>query len=457
MEILYYYQQVKYEKTKNLKNECTLRLASDNTSLNYIAEFDIEYMRFGKINFVRYEHALTYNIKNGDFSIIYRIINKKDNTYNIYRTTEKKRKNNFEFLLDLTYTGFYSGEKRNNFWGVKYRRACVDILKLFSEKLDYSLLIIEKEHVVNPLYDMLVEHHLTKKNIKWHNNIYNDICQIFPKRKWLKQNENKFLPAALDSMGIKSKLLVGTLSNHDKKIYMKSLKFLCNLFGENYVDYFREFDWLKYIGYPTIKSKQFVCEDEHEKRSILNSLKSYEEIENIAYDEPLSLISELYTLKEFLASKGLMVRIKARSFNELISLKDLWESHKKHFKLGYKLKYHLPDEMVNLIETPIVVGDKTFQPRLILTEDQFRIEGLLMKNCMARQFGVANLYIHISVSLNKKRINVQYRKGIMNQSRGKANTNPPKDFKEAVDILSQRMSNYKDVSPQKMSYDFITN
>jgi len=83
MEILYYYQQEKYEKTKNLKNECKLKLSSDDNFINYIAEYDIEYMRFGRINFVKYEHALSYNIKNGDFSVIYRIINKKVNTYNL--------------------------------------------------------------------------------------------------------------------------------------------------------------------------------------------------------------------------------------------------------------------------------------------------------------------------------------------------------------------------------------
>lgn len=457
MEILYYHEQEKYEKTKNLKNECKLKLAGDDTFLNYIAEFDIEYMRFGKINFMKYEHALSYNIKTGDFSVIYRIINKKENTYNLYKTSEKKRKNNFEFLLDLTYSGFYSGEKRYNFWGIKHKKACVDILKIISEKLNHPITSNEKDHIVNPLYDMLVEHHLTTKKIKWHNNVYHDICQVYPEKKWLKLNDNKFLPAVLDAMGIKSRLLIGVLSNHDKKINMKSLKFLCGLFGENYVDYFREFDWLSIVSDPMIKTKKYTCEDEHEKKAILKSLKSYEEAENILTDGPLTLISQLYTLKYFLKDKGLDLKIKSKSFSELSSLKDEWESHRKHFKLGYKLKFHLPDEMISDIEEPIIFNNKTFIPQLILTEDQFRIEGFLMKNCMANQFGVANLYIHLSVSLGKKRINLQYRKGVLNQSKGKANTNTPKEFKEVVDIMNQKMVKYKEVTPKKITYDYITN
>lgn len=457
MEILYYHQQEKYEKTKNLKNECKLKLCNVGNQINYIAEYEIEYMRFGKINFVKYEHALTYDIKNGNFSVIYRIINKKDNTYNIYKTSEKKRINNFEFLLDLTYTGFYSGEKRNNFWGVKYKRACIDILKIFSEKLNHPIPIGDKESIINPLYDMLVEHHLTKKNIKWHNNVYNDICQVYPQKKWLKLNDNKFLPAVLDCLGIKSKLLVGVLSNHNKKINMKSLKFLCNLFGDNYVDYFREFDWLQIVSDPMIRTKVFVCEDEHEKRSILKALKTYDEVDNILNEGPLTLISLLYTLKESLNARGLSLKIKSKSFSELVSLKDLWEAHKKHFKLGYKLKYHLPEDMIVDVEAPITINDKTFVPELILSEDQFRLEGLMMKNCMARQFGVANLYIHMSLCLGKKRVNLQYRKGVLNQSKGKANTNTPKEFKEAIEIINQRMSKYKEMVPKKVSYDFITN
>jgi hypothetical protein len=255
MEILYYYEQEKLEKNKPLKNECKLKLAGDDTFINYTAEYYVEYMRFGKTNFITYEHGLSYSIKDGKFTVIYRILNKKENTHNLYKTLSKVKKNDFELLLDLTHSGFYSGEKRYNFWGVKYRRACIDMLKIMSEKLGYTLVLTNKDHVVNPLYDMLVDHHLKANNIKGHNNVYNDIRQVYPQKKWLKLNDNKFLPAALDGLKIKSRLLIGSLSSTDKKINIKSLKFLCDLFGENYVDYFKEFDWLTIACEPMKKSK----------------------------------------------------------------------------------------------------------------------------------------------------------------------------------------------------------
>jgi hypothetical protein len=457
MEILYYYEQEKLEKNKPLKNECKLKLAGDDTFINYTAEYYVEYMRFGKTNFITYEHGLSYSIKDGKFTVIYRILNKKENTHNLYKTLSKVKKNDFELLLDLTHSGFYSGEKRYNFWGVKYRRACIDMLKIMSEKLGHTLVLTNKDHVVNPLYDMLVDHHLKANNIKGHNNVYNDIRQVYPQKKWLKLNDNKFLPAALDGLKIKSRLLIGSLSSTDKKINIKSLKFLCDLFGENYVDYFKEFDWLTIACEPMKKSKIYKCEDEHEKRAITKSLKTYSEVDTILNDGVLTTISNIYSLKDYLKEKGLQLKVKSRSANDLLSLKDTWELHKKHFKLGYKLKYSLPEEMLNDIQAPITIDDKVFIPSLILSEDDFKFEGIKMKNCMARQFNVANLYIHMSLSLGRKRVNLQYRRGMLNQSKGKANITMPKEFKEAVEILNQKMVKYNEVVPKKTMYDIISN
>jgi hypothetical protein len=458
MEILYHHNQVKIEKTKNLKSECNLKLAHDGLNLNYIAEYTIEYVRYEKINYIIYEHALNYNIKNGNFSVIYRIKNGDDNTYNLHRTNTKIKKNSFDDLLHISHRGFYAGERRYNFWGVKYKKACVDMLKIISETLNHSICLDKSTHGVNQLYDMLVEHHLTKKNIKWHNNIYNDISQIYPSKKYLKLNDNKFLPAALDSLGIKSKLLIGTLSNLDKKINMKSLKYLCDLFGENYVQYFRYFDWVDASSTHIGRTKKLYCEDEHERTSLVSCFKSYDSGgEYILTEKPLQLLSQIYTLKSYLKCKGLDVKVRGRSYNDLISLKNMWELHKKHFKLGHKLKYFLPNEMVLDLEETIIINEKKFIPQILLSEDQFMIEGMKMNNCMYKQFNVANLYVHLTVIFNKKRVNLQYRYGLLVQSKGKANIPVPKEFKDVIEIINKKMLKYQDVTPKKIEYDFMIN
>lgn len=459
MEILFYHEQEKFERNKPLRNLCKLKLASDNLFLLFTSEFYVEYSRLGRKNYLTYEHGFTINKTNGDISVIYRLLNKKENNHVLHKNVIKAKRNNFDMLIELTSRGFYTGEKRHNFWGVKYKRACLDIYKLILQDLKLDDIPEDKDYNINPLYDKLLDFHLKMKRIKGHDCVYWDICEAYPKKKFLRANDNKFIPSILDQFNIKSKYLVGALSSRKPsipKINLKSVKFLCGLFGENYVDYIRDFDWQTICFEYVYNNKTFVCEDESEKRALAKSLKKYSEIDVIASDGILNTIQELFALKEFLKKHGLNVKIKGNNCHHLISLKDNWELHKKHFKLGYKLKYTLPEEMVKDLEEPIVFNGKVFKPSLILTEDQFKIEGMIMKNCMAKQFAVGSLYIHASISLGSKRINIQYRKGHLNQHRGKANSTPPKEFDDIVDIFSVKMEKYKDIDPIKEKYDIIT-
>jgi hypothetical protein len=460
MEILHFYEQEKYERNKPLRSEAKLKLAGDNEFLMFTSEFYVEYIRMGRMNYLTYEHALTINKKTGDFSVGYRLINKKENTYKLHQNVAKVKKNNFEMLIELTQRGYYAGEKRYNFWGVKYKRALSQFHKIIVKELGINLIgrDYEKDQSVNPLYDMLVDYHLDKKGIKGHDNVYWHICEAYPKKKWLKLNDNKFLPAVLDQYGIKTKYMVGALSVREgkNKINLKSLRFLCSLFGENYVDYFREFEWQSVCMEYIKSNKLFVCENDPEKKAITKSLKTYSEIDAYVHDGILNTIFDLYTLKAFLRENGLEVKLKSNSSHQLITLKDTWDLHKKHFKLGYKLRYSIPQEMVDEIQADIVIDGDVFKPTIILSEDQFKLEGMIMKNCMAKQFNVGLLYIHIAVSLNKKRVNLQYRRGLLNQHKGKANTNVPKEFNQAIDVLNSKMLKYSTITPEREKYDIIT-
>jgi hypothetical protein len=169
----------------------------------------------------------------------------------------------------------------------------------------------------------------------------------------------------------------------------------------------------------------------------------------------LNTLFDLYTLKDFLKQNGLIVKLKSNSSHQLITLKDTWDLYKKHFKLGYKLRYTIPHEMIKDLEQEIIIDNQVFKPMLILSEDQFKIEGMIMKNCMAKQFNVGALYIHMAMSLNKKRINLQYRRGLLNQNKAKANTTVPQEFEPAIEILSKKMLKYSMVSPEKEKYDII--
>jgi hypothetical protein len=457
MEILFNYEQSKLTRGKPLNNICKLKLAADDDFILFTSEYYAEYIRLGKKNYLTYEHGLTINKKTGDLNTIYKLLNKKDNTYLLQKNTIKAKKNDFEMLLELTAEGFYNGQKRCNWWGVRYQRACTEILRIIAKEINFDIVSQDRDSNINPLYDMLVDFHMAKKQIKAHNCVYWDICEVYPKKKYLKANENKFVPAILDEFGIKSKYLVGVLSSRRPtlpKLNIASLRFICTLFGDNYLDYIKEFDWQLVCSEHIFRKKFFTCEDEAEKKALLKSLKNYCELDGLIHGV-LHTIQDLFILKELLRKNGLDVRVRGNSPHHLSTLRDTWELHRKHYKLGYRLRYALPEEMVEDLEESIVVGDKTFKPKLILTEDEFKVEGMIMKNCMANQFAVGNLYVHASISLGKKRINIQYRRGLLNQNRGKANSNSPKEFAEAVEIFTKKMAKYENVVPIREKYDII--
>ena len=151
--------------------------------------------------------------------------------------------------------------------------------------------------------------------------------------------------------------------------------------------------------------------------------------------------------------KGHDLKIKMRSPDDIDYLISFWSLLKKHLTVGYKLKYNIPDEIVNDIETPIVINDKVFTPKVILSEDDFILEGALMKNCMSKQFLHGALYIYISLSLGRKRINLQYRRGSFVQAYGKANTPVNREmFGDAMDILCERLKKYPYLIWKKEKY-----
>jgi hypothetical protein len=75
------------------------------------------------------------------------------------------------------------------------------------------------------------------KGIKAHDNIYYDIQNEYPKKKWLEKNDYKYLPAILESYGIKSKYLIAILNKSNVNVSISALNYISKLFGENHLEY----------------------------------------------------------------------------------------------------------------------------------------------------------------------------------------------------------------------------
>ena len=465
MDLLVKYNQEKKDRNKSKSiSKCDLQLYKDDEHIYFenIIEFDYDKGQTKKL--ITFKHHFEFNFINGDFETRYTIINDGLTNEKMFRNLTNVKRNNFKMLFDCIENGLVRCEKRNNFWGVKYKRIVDEIedtiIKFLQPKLDdnfYSVKDYKHKSTLYPLYCLFVDYHLHNKKIKGHDGIYYDIQNEYPKKKWLEKNDHKFLPAVLDSYGIKSKYLIGELNkNSTKPIQISSLNYLCKLFGNNYVSYLKKIVWELHCYEVPPNKKTHELKSEFEKNCLINCINKWEK-ETLKSDSLVYSLNKLFSIRELLESRGLNLKFKAKNDNEFDNIMELWSGYRLHFARGYKVKYLLPDEFINEIENDIVLEDNNFKIKILTTEDDFRVEGFNMKNCMSKQFPHGALYIFISMQLKRKKINLQYRKGNLIQSYGKANTPVNKIFEEAISILNKKFEKYTNLSWSKVKYDFLTN
>ncbi|OQC44199.1 MAG: hypothetical protein BWX59_02058 [Bacteroidetes bacterium ADurb.Bin028] len=460
---MHYYQE-KYKKNE-LVSTCDLDLNIHSNTIEFRSVYYMIYSRntipFG----VTFIYEIVLNKKNGDFNITYQIINK--NSDNTPKNKLTKRKNNFKLLKTLVDEGFYFDGSTKRYWGKKYEKTIIiyfnqikdDLQKYFTDVYFSNKLYDFKE-----LFNLIVDFHLYKKNIKAHDNVYEMIGEVYPQKKWLKINDNKFLPAILDEYGIKSKYLIKILSsstNDVKLINIRTLIFICKLFGENYVDYIKQFNWKEcsstFINPP---KKTFICKNDVEKKVILRIFKDMNKSKlTVPIITILTYIHQLFNIREFLEKNGFQnLKLDIKKIDDVEYLLDYWILLKKQATSGVVEKYLFPSDFLCEIETPIIVDNKIFFPKILSSNEDFCIEGRIMKNCMGRQFNHGVIQIFMSMTCEKKRINLQYQRGCLNVAFGKANSPVPDEiFGKAIEILSSRMIKYKSMKWKKEQRKIIRN
>ena len=465
MDLLFSYSQQKKDKNRKRDesiSECLIRLHKYNDELTYEGIFDFDYDRYGTPRHVTFEHNLIVNLITGDVSVKYEIKNNVNIDEKIFRSTDQNKKNDFKLLFDLIENGIARGEKRRGYWGVKYERSVDKICDIFIQQIQpkfKSQFLKDKDYKLKPfyntIYDMLVDYHLDIKGIKGHNAVYYDIQNDYPKKKWLDKNDNKFLPAVLDYYGIKSKYLIKELSQNVRQIQISTLNYFCKLFGDNHVEYLKKFIWEIHCYDTPPNKKLHYLKNESEKDFLVKVINDWE-IDTIKTDSLIYTLNKLFSIRDLLEQRGVNLKFKAKNDIEFDNIMETWSGLKLHFARGYKVRYLIPEDFVKEMEEDIVIDELVFKPKLLLTEDDFRIEGFNMKNCMSKQFAHGVVYIFASLQHKRKRINLQYRKGNLIQSYGKANTTVLQIFEEATNILTSRFKKYPTIEWKKDKYDFIT-
>jgi hypothetical protein len=465
MDLLFSYHQQKKDKHRKPEDnvaQCLIRLYIDNDNICYEGMFDFDYDRYGSKIHVTFEHALSIDTVTGDVSTSYKISNTGLPKEKSYRNLTKKKKNDFKLVFDLIENGIARGEKRKGYWGVKYDRAVNTIVDFLVKHLQPKLTskhFIGKNytsnHFYNSIYDIIVDFHLDMKGIKAHDNIYYDIQNEYPKKKWLEKNDRKYLPAILDSYGIKSKYLIAILNKSNVNVSISALNYISKLFGENHVEYLKKINWEVHCYEVPPNKKTHELRNESEKDFMINVINTWEK-DSLRTDSLIYSVNKLLTIRELLETKGLNLKFKAKNDFEFDNLLDSWQGLKLYFGRGYRVRYVIPNEIRDEIEKEIIIDGLTFKPKLILSEDEFRIEGYVMKNCMAKQFLHGAIYLFVSLQHKRKRINLQYRKGNLVQSYGKANTAVLPLFESATNALTNRFKKHTNLHWNKEKYDFIS-
>ena len=462
MDLLVNHRQVKKERKTNLEYVCEMRLYETSEDIHFYSEFSFDYKRFGKLKKILISHGFSLKLKNGNFNIVYQLVNESLGEEMI-KNKSKRGDNRFDYLLDLTENGCLKGEKRTNYWGVKYKRACDDVVRYLVSRLTP---LIESEHLkdkdyinktnLNSFYDLIVDFHLDKKKIKGHDGVYYSLLHDYPKTKWLKENEYKFIPAVLDSYGIKTKYLIGEINKaQDKDVNIRTLSYICRLFGDNYIDYLKQINWMEHCcGINVSNNRYHTLKNESEKKSLVSLFNNWEK-SGLQSNSLVHSLNEVLTIRDFLLNKNMEVKFNAKDDDSFELMFKKWESLKNYFKKGYRVRVSHSGDFVKQIEEPIIIDDEKFEIRILKTEDDFITEGYNMKNCMSKQFVTALSYVYLSMTHNKKTINLQYRKGKLSQSYGKANTPVDKLFNKSIEILNKRMENFQNLEIKKEKFDFI--
>jgi hypothetical protein len=464
------YYQEKLNVSKQLNSTAELTLEIDNESIIYRGIFYMEFKKRNVPDGVTFNHELYIDKKTGDILITYEIGNKKTITGRLKNNSWIK-KNNFDKLSVLTEMGFYRGEKRAHFWGVKYEKAIKTFMSVIKNDLQSeikSVFLKNKDYekpVINGLYDLIVDYHLYKKGIKAHDNVYQNIQSVYPKKKWLKLNDNKFLPAILDEYGIKSKYLIKELSiaEHPAHMYdgtavhIRGLIYICRLFGENYIDYIKKFDWRKIACFSFNRQKKHVLKNENEKKILVSIFHQQTSQEDPKVRHILDILYILFETRIFLEEHEYKnLKIKLKSPEDIGLLLECWLATKKHIIQGYVLRYKIPENVLKEIQTPIIIDNEIFYPKVLLSDNDFCSEGFIMKNCMSKQFTHGLIHLYISLSNGKKKVNLQYQKGKIQQSFGKANSLVPQTlFGDAINELNIRLMKYVSLTWEREKINIV--
>jgi hypothetical protein len=199
--------------------------------------------------------------------------------------------------------------------------------------------------------------------------------------------------------------------------------------------------------------KVYPLKNDTEKKSFLKLINRWD-LELIR-ESVFEGINTLLKLRNDMEKIGVHIELNPKNGTQYNGMVERLTNLKQYHKRGYKVRYTYPEYFVDEIQKDIELGGVVFKTKLLITEEDFINEGVFMKNCMSKQFNNGILYVYLRGSINTKHINIQYRRGKINQSYGKSNSKVPELFQPFIEILTEKFKDYRDLVWVKEKYEFI--
>lgn len=409
-------------------------------------------------------------------------INKKTGNITLFTKTSKGgksiRTNYFNQLLsefflnrflkpDILLPDFFTHEK--------IKDKCTNVLKEFKDNLnDEEYFNVLKEVLeikssfsqvdgenVETVRRGLVDLFIKMNKIKSPDNFnYNIFKNAYPKKTFLRSNDNKLISAFLDSKNLKTKYFI-KLFHKFPNINFNRIFELREIFGEEHLGSYLSNISEKFYEFIETENDYGIFDYQQNFPPILNNEK-YKKI-------VLKLINELieknYIPHQFIKKYETLIteiRDHYRMLSTIVqvfpnvdanatTLDNFKREHLEFSKLEMlvnKRKYTslIYDELtINTIETPIIDGDIVFYPVILKNSIDYLFEGKHMHHCVGGYINDQSSIV-ISIRMNSKndaeRITCEF--GIatkkLRQAKYFTNQNPPPIFHSALEILIKRIT-----------------
>lgn len=340
-----------------------------------------------------------------------------------------------------------------------------NIFNIFKNNLQIDIDDVENDDWV---YESILKFFIKKKGIKVPNNYVDLLTDWYPTVKYLKKNDNKLVASILDRLGVKSKHTI-KLVHELPELDLVRFSFLRKYFFGN--DLHKNIGNLNRNVLVGIKKREFFLSKFHyfndiqpyndiqpnEQHCILKLLNNFVENRSDYDTEKYSRDTET-KFREIDDHLNMIRRLK-RIFPETEFKACDWKTfHEEHLQFsrlyhlinrGYTIEFIFDDDLIKTIEEPITTSGATFYPVILKKDIEYTEEGKHMHHCVG-SYSERETSLIVSLRENGKhsdsRVTCEYNtmtKRVV-QERSFCNGVPPEQFLKPLEILRERIGNYRD-------------